>query len=68
VDVICAAHAAGMTDRRRWWDRYLDLFVMEVGQPDGSRYLMSITSTGFGECWLPIEVIDQESGNIVSAV
>jgi hypothetical protein len=55
-----------MTDRRRWWHRYLDLFVMEISRPDGSKYLMSINSTGFGECWMPIEIIEHESPLAVS--
>ena len=58
VDDTFAAHAADMTDRRRWWQRYLDLFVMEVRQSDGTAYLVAINPTGWGECWLPIEVIE----------
>jgi hypothetical protein len=49
---------------RRWWHRYLELLVAEVRRPDGTRYLVSINPTGFGECWLPIEIIDLEEGDI----
>jgi hypothetical protein len=37
---------------------------MEVRRPDGTRYLVAINSTGFGECWLPIEIVDLEGGDL----
>ncbi len=37
---------------------------MEVRQPDGSTYLMSIDSTGFGECWLPLEITELEGADV----
>jgi hypothetical protein len=53
-----------MSRRRRWLQRYLDLFVMEVRRPDGSTFIMSLDSTGLGECWLPIETTAVEEGDI----
>lgn len=53
-----------MSRRRRWLQRYLDLFVREVRCADGSTYLVSIDSTGFGECWLPLEIIDLEGSDV----
>ena len=47
-----------MSRRRRWLQRYLDLFVMEVRCADGATYIVSIDTTGFGECWLPLETTD----------
>lgn len=50
-----AAHHLFMTGQPKWWHRLLELFVIEVRQPDGSIYLIAIDSPGFGECSLPIE-------------
>ena len=53
-----------MSRRRRWLQWYLDLFVMEVRRADGSTFIMSIDTTGFGECWLPLEIIDLEGRDV----
>jgi hypothetical protein len=57
-----------MNDRRRWWHRLLELFVMEVHRPDGTSYLVSINPTGFGECWLPVEFASLDEDDIPVAV
>ena len=49
---------------RHLWHRYLELLVSEVRRPDGTRYLVSISPTGFGECCLPIEIIDLDEGEV----
>ncbi len=41
---------------------------MEVRRPDGSTYLISIDPTGFGECWLPIEIASIDEGDVPVAV
>jgi hypothetical protein len=56
IDDTCPTHAVSMSGFRRWWRRYLELFVMEVRCPNGSTYVVAINATGFGECWLPIEL------------
>ena len=53
-----------MSRRRRWLQRYLDLFVMEVRCADGARYIVSIDTTGFGECWLPVETAGPEAREV----
>jgi hypothetical protein len=42
---------------RRWWNRIVELFTMEVQTADGSRYLVALDPTGFAECWVPINAL-----------